>query len=155
MITPERIDGRNNYAVANSWVRASEIYNHYGKISAIVLELDPLTNAEWVKRMDGCREEGFDMFVAVQKTATGNGQTRRAHAREEPVFGFTYAEHAYNARHVCRFTASVQVYVNWRHLRIGVGRCLMDRVMTMLNFNHDCKPGVESMLAPNLSCNVR
>ena len=107
------------------------------------MELDPLTDAKWTERMEDCRGDGFDMFVAVQKTATGSGRSRRAHAREEPVFGFTYAEATYGKRNSGRFTATVQVYVNWRHLHIGVGRCLMDRVMTMLNFNHDCKPGVE------------
>ena len=107
------------------------------------MELDPLTDEAWIERMAECRGDGYDMFVAVQKTATGNGQNRRAHAREEPVFGFTYAEDTYGRRNSGRFTATVQVYVNWRHVRIGVGRCLMDRVMTMLNFNHDCKPGVE------------
>lgn len=143
MTTSERPNGRNVYAFADWRFRGSEIYNHYIKYSAVAMELDPLTDEDWIGRMEDCRADRFDMFVAVQKTANGHGQNRRGHAKEELVFGVTYAEATYGKRNSGRFTATVQVYVNWRHPRLGVGRCLMDRVMTMLNFNHDCKPGVE------------
>lgn len=118
-----------------------EIYNHYVKTSAIALELDPLTQDTWRLRMEDCRDEGYDMYVAVQKAGQGNGCNRRGNC--EPIFGFAYAEDQNDKRSSCRFTALAQVYVSWKHLRIGVGRCLLDRVMAMLNINHHHKQGVD------------
>ena len=118
-----------------------EIYNHYVKTSAVALELDPLTQETWRLRMEDCRDEGYDMYVAVQKAGQGNGQNRRGNC--EPIFGFSYAEDQNDKRSSCRFAALAQVYVSWKHLRIGVGRCLLDRVMAMLNINHHHKQGVE------------
>ncbi|KAL8791824.1 MAG: hypothetical protein Q9195_005560 [Heterodermia aff. obscurata] len=118
-----------------------EIYNHYVQTSAVALELDPLTRDTWRLRMEDCRSEGYDMYVAVQKAAQGNGRNRRDNC--EPIFGFAYAEDQNDKRSSCRFAAMAQVYVSWKHLRIGVGRCLLDRVMAMLNVNHHYKQGVE------------
>ncbi|KAG6988907.1 hypothetical protein G7Y79_00068g096060 [Physcia stellaris] len=119
----------------------TDIYNHYIKTSAVALELDPMTHNQWRVRMEDCREEGFDMYVAVQRTAYGNGHSRKHSC--EPVFGFAYAEDQNGRRSSCRYAAVAQVYVNWKHLQVGVGRCLLDRVMAMLNFNHFPKKGVE------------
>ena len=118
-----------------------EIYNHYVKTSAVALELDPLDRDTWRLRMEDCRREGYNMFVAVQKAAQGNGRNRRDQC--EPIFGFGYAEDQNDKRSSCRFTAIAQVYVSWKHLRIGVGRCLLDRVMAMLNVNHHHRQGVD------------
>ena len=119
----------------------TDIYNHYIKTSAVALELDPMTHDQWRTRMEDCRDEGYDMYVAVQRTANGNGQSRKDSC--EPVFGFAYAEDQNDRRSSCRLAAVAQVYVNWKHLQVGVGRCLLDRVMAMLNINHCPKQGVE------------
>ena len=125
-----------------------EIYNHYIKTSAVALELDPLDQATWRHRMDDCRREGFEMYVAVQKAAQGNGRNRRDNC--EPIYGFAYAEDQNGKRSSTRFAAIAQVYVSWMHLRIGVGRCLLDRVMAMLNINHHHKQGVDWVGDPPL-----
>ena len=119
----------------------ADIYIHYIKTSAVALELDPMTHDQWRTRMEDCRDEGYDMYVAVRKTADGNGHSRKDSC--EPVFGFAYAEDQNDRRSSCRFAAVVQVYVNWKHLKVGVGRCLLDRVMAMVNINHCPKKGVE------------
>ena len=125
-----------------------EIYNHYVQTSAVALELDPLDQNTWRLRMEDCRGEGYDMYVAVQKSGQGNGRYRRDHC--EPIFGFAYAEEHNHRRTSCRFAALAQVYVSWKHLRIGVGRCLLDRVMAMLNINHHHKQGVDWIGEPSL-----
>ena len=119
----------------------AEIYNHYVETSAVALELDTLNQDAWRSRMVDCRGEGYDMYVAVQKSAKGNGRNRRDNC--EPIYGFAYAEDQNDKRSSCRFSARAQVYVSWMHLRIGVGRCLLDRVMAMLNVNHHHKQGVD------------
>ena len=119
----------------------TDIYNYYIKTSAIALELDELTRDVWTMRMDDCRDEGYEMYVAVQKAAGGMGHARRD--AREPVFGFAYAEDQNDKRSSCRFTAVVQVYVDFRHLRMGVGRCLLDRIMALLNPNHYLKKGID------------
>ena len=125
-----------------------EIYNHYVETSAVALELDALDQNTWRLRMEDCRGEGYDMYVAVQKSGQGNGRYRRDHC--EPIFGFAYAEEQNHRRSSCRYAALAQVYVSWKHLRIGVGRCLLDRVMAMLNLNHHHKQGVDWIGEPSL-----
>ena len=141
----------NPYApTADIYIRPAQIkdlpqitdtYNHYVRTSAITLELDLLTRDMWRTRMEDCREEGYEMYVAVQKGGKGNGTARRDN--REAIFGFAYAEDQSDRRSSCRFSAIVQVYVNWKHLRIGVGRCLLDRVMATVNINHHDRRGVD------------
>lgn len=128
-------------AKAKDLHQITQIYNYFIKTSAVALELDPMTHDQWRTRMEDCRDEGYDMYVAVQKTANGNGNSRRDSC--EPIFGFAYAEDQNDRRSSCRFAAVAQVYVNWKHFQVGVGRCLLDRVMAMLNVNHFPKQGVE------------
>ena len=128
-------------AQARDLPQIAEIYNHYVKTSAVALELDQLSGDTWRARMADCRDEGYDMYVAVQKSGQGNGRNRRDQC--EPIFGFAYGEDQNGRRSACRYTALAQVYVSWKHLRIGVGRCLLDRVMAMLNINHHYRQGVE------------
>ena len=128
-------------AEARDLPQIAEIYNHYVKTSAVAYELDHLNEDTWRVRMADCRDEGYDMYVAVQKSGQGNGRNRRDNC--EPVFGFAYGEDQNGKRSSCRFTALAQVYVSWKHLCIGVGRCLLDRVMAMLNMNHHLRQGVE------------
>lgn len=90
--------------IADFLFRARDIYNYYIKTSAVAMELDTLSTDVWRNRMDDCREEGYEMFVAVQKKAIRDGP-QRINA-DEPVYGFTYAEDSYGKRSSGRFTGT-------------------------------------------------
>ena len=139
-----------NKPIADIYIRPAEekdlsditdIYNSYIENTAIALEISPMTVTMWRARMEDCRDEGFDFFVAVQRSGRGVGHSRRAAC--EPVCGFTYADDIGGKAHAYRFTAQMQVYVSLGHPRVGIGRCLVDRMMAVLDINHAPRGGVE------------
>lgn len=118
----------------------TKLYNWYIENTCIALELKTMQPAQWQTRMDQCRQEGFEMFVAVLKV--GKGERHNRHPRE-PVCGFGYANDLGGPTHAYRFTAQIKVYVSHEYPRVGIGRCLFDRMMAVVDLNYCQQGGVE------------
>ena len=125
----------------------TEIYNWYIENTCIALELKAMEPSQWQARMDTCRDEGFEMFVAVLKLGKGE----RQHSSRERVCGFVYANELGGRAHSYRFTAQIEVYVSQEYLHRGIGRCLFDRMMAIVDFNHPPSGGVEWRGPPMLN----
>lgn len=117
----------------------TEIYNWYITSTAVAPQLVKMTVAEWRGRIEDCRAEGFECYVAVQRSGRDGVQQHRAAV--EPICGFVYAGDMYDRKSIFRFTARMEVYVSKEFPHVGVGRCLIDRIMSLLDMNSYHKRG--------------
>ena len=127
-------------AESNDLDDITKLYNWYIENTCIALELKAMETAQWQARMDQCRQEGFEMFVAVLKLGKGEGHNRQP---REPVCGFGYANDFGGPAHAYRFTAEIKVYVSHEYPHVGIGRCLFDRMMAVVDLNYCQQGGVE------------
>ena len=118
----------------------TQIYNWYIANTAVAPQLVPMTVAEWRGRIEDCRTEGFECYVAVQRSGREavNGRHR---VTQEPICGFAYAGDMYDRKSIFRFVARMEVFVSKEYPHVGVGRCLVDRVMCLLDINRYARRG--------------
>ena len=120
----------------------TNIHNWYIKNTATSQELLPKKVEHWRETVEDCRAEEFEFYVAVQKNGKeGTVQNRRG--VHEPVCGFVWAVDLLGRQTAQRFTSQLQVFVNHEFLHLGVGRCLIDRMMTVLDINYHPRGGCE------------
>jgi GNAT superfamily N-acetyltransferase len=83
------------------------------------------------------RQQGLPFIVAIKGQSPRGGQTTNA----EKVLGFSHTDF-YNYGHggtntgASRFTGVIQLYVEPNHTRKGVGRSLMDRILSCSSTSH-------------------
>ena len=135
------------------------LYNHYVLHTVHALELDVTDDSEWQNRLQGAEDENLAFFVAVLKAAKkygpGAGQGRRGKRvgrggfgqrngftrpennqrdfASETIVGFSYAEDHAGMHTMFQHTVELQLFVDPNHYRNGIGRTLMDRMMTSLD----------------------
>ena len=120
----------------------TNIHNWYIKNTATSQELLPKKVEHWRETVEDCRAEEFEFYVAVQKNGKeGTVQNRRS--VHEPVCGFVWAVDLLGRQTAQRFTSQLQVFVSHEFLHLGVGRCLIDRMMTLLDVNYHQRGGCE------------
>ena len=136
------------------------LYNHYVKNTVHAPELAETNSAEWQERFIRAEKEQLAFLVAVSKgkeiktqlekrrderrlRGQGfNGPRRRANADanrstyKEILYGFVYAEDHAGKHTMFQHVAEVQVFVDPKHLRLGIGKSLMDRIMPTLDMAH-------------------
>lgn len=135
---------------ANIYIRPAEakdlpqitgIYNHYIEHSVIAPEREQHNEQQWRARWIDATESNYAFLVAVQLSAKGGGHSRRT--SRETICGFIYAEDFGNNHNAYRYTCEMQVYVgNWT-LRMGIGKCLIDRMMTALDPGYCARGGAK------------
>ena len=120
----------------------TNIHNWYINNTATSQELLPKKVEHWRETVEDCRAEEFEFYVAVQKNGKeGTVQNRRS--VHEPVCGFVWAVDLLGRQTAQRFTSQLQVFVSHEFLHLGVGRCLIDRMMTLLDINYHQRGGCE------------
>lgn len=121
----------------------AEIFNWYVKNTAATAEIQPKNIAMMREVMQETREEGFDIYVAVQRSGRSgaNGHNHRVGA--EPICGFIYANDVNGQHHSFIYAAEIFVYASHDHPHVGIGRCLFDRMMDLLDLNYVPKGGCE------------
>ncbi len=121
----------------------AEIFNWYIKNTAATVEIQPKTLATMRELMQESREEGFDMYVAVQRSGRSGANGHNHRVVSEPICGFTYANDLAGQNHSYIYTAELFVYASHDHPHVGIGRCLFDRMMDLLDINYAPKGGCE------------
>lgn len=121
----------------------ADIFNWYVKNSAATLEIQPATVGSMRIRMEDARSEGFDMYVAVQKSGRSGANGHNHRGRSEPICGFAYANDLNGQHHAYTYVAELFVYASHDHPRVGIGRCLFDRMMSCIDLNYCPKGGCE------------
>ena len=128
-------------AIASDMRQITQIYNHYITNSVVASERDALTEAQWRVRWQDATGENFAFLVAVLKNANRGGRFRRDNA--ETVVGFAYAEDFSESRNMYRFTCELQFWVHHQHLRHGIGKTLVDRMIGALDNGYYSRQGTD------------
>ena len=134
-------------AILDDMGKIAELYNHYIVHSVVASERSPMTAQQWQARWEDARDGKYAFLVAVQARPRGGGYSRRT--SEEVVAGFAYADDYGDRESAWRFTCEVQFFVAHWQLRAGVGKSLVDRILTALDPVYVPRNGVQFAGAGN------
>ncbi|MCJ1394659.1 nucleolar DEAD-box protein required for synthesis of 60S ribosomal subunit [Xylographa bjoerkii] len=137
----------------------AHLYNHYVLNTVHAPELEITDDSEWEDRLRGAEDENLAFLVAVLKAAKKYGPGARGCRRgervgrggfarrggftrhenvqrdvtSETVVGFSYAEDHAGIHTMFQHTVELQLFVDPNHFMNGIGKTLMDRMMTSLD----------------------
>ncbi|MCJ1402124.1 hypothetical protein MMC11_005343 [Xylographa trunciseda] len=137
----------------------AHLYNHYVLNTVHAPELDITAESEWQDRLRGAEDENLAFLVAVLKAAKKYGPGARGGRRgnragrggfprrsgfarqeeaqhdiaSETIVGFSYAEDHAGMHSMYQHTVELQLFVDPNHYMKGIGKTLMDRMMTSLD----------------------
>ncbi|MCJ1475508.1 hypothetical protein MMC13_004171 [Lambiella insularis] len=135
-------------------LQITAIYNRYVQTTVHAPELDNTHEDEWRNRISDAGHSRLAFLVAVLKSTRRHGPSarqgrggrhvdhraggnagNRAHANvfQEIIVGFSYAEEHAGPRTMCEHAVELEVFVDPKHLRNGIGKALMDRIMMTLD----------------------
>lgn len=134
-------------AILEDMAKIAELYNHYIAHSVVASERSPMTAQQWQTRWEDAREAKYAFLVAVQSSPRGGGYSRRT--SEEVLTGFAYADDYGDRNGAWRFTCEIQFFVAHWQLRAGVGKSLVDRLLTALDPVYIPRNGVQFSGAGN------
>ena len=138
------VDIPNQYAPkANIYLRPAEhkdmrqcanIYNYYVQETDSAPEFKPVDELHWRDRLQEAHDEGNPFIVAIhmgQKRENNVQNIRRK--KQETVVGFAAATD-YGLQQTCyRFTKEMDLWVHKDHVRQGIGRTMLDRMLAALD----------------------
>lgn len=118
--------------------RIREIYNHYVNFSIHTPETERRTNHDMTQRYNAITSNKFPFLVACERGAKVTGRKNKKGRGEDLVLpdyvvGFATADDYNDMTGMYRFTAEVEVYTDSKYYMKGIGKCLMDKMMCLLD----------------------
>ena len=107
----------------------AEIYNHYVKNSVLTPEIQLKDADEWKDEIQECEDSKCPFVVAILADENPSRKKIVKRLKQEFVVGFAYVVDYGDSANTYRFTTELYVYVEPNHLRKGIGKTLMDRMM--------------------------
>ncbi|KAI9754589.1 MAG: hypothetical protein M1835_000888 [Candelina submexicana] len=104
----------------------AELYKYYIQNTVHVPEREVSSETTLRYRYEAIRGRGFPWLVAVEPIMI---QRRRY----EKIVGFGHIDDYSDSKSSYRYTAELEFYVHHQHLRLGIGKCLMDKLMCCLD----------------------
>ncbi|KAL4818549.1 hypothetical protein BDW67DRAFT_182704 [Aspergillus spinulosporus] len=92
-----------------------EIYNWYTQNSFVSPNIHAIDENEVRQRIEECRSTNLPHIVAVDR-------------RAEKILGYALARE-FDRHAASRFTAELEIYVKDEHTNLGIGRCLLDKLL--------------------------
>ena len=149
-----RVDPPNPHApAANIYIRPAEwrdmdqvkgIYNHYVRKASFVQHLEPVDELYWRNRLQEAENERNPFVVAIH---LGEKFYRRQEdiirKKQENVVGFAVAADFGSKQSLFHSTVELELMVNSKLHRQGIGRSLLDRLLGALSPDHhvlECAP---------------
>lgn len=119
------------HAVLADLAACKDIYNHYAAVSVIVPERDPISEERVREHYEDVRSRlHLPWLVAVERKPESNGY---ASAGKDKIVGYAFADDYSGPKDTYRYTVEIQVFTHHEHLRMGIGKTLMDRLMIFLD----------------------
>ncbi|KAL1860879.1 hypothetical protein Plec18170_001393 [Paecilomyces lecythidis] len=100
-----------------------ELCNWYINNTALCADLETLTRAEMTQRIADCKNEKLPFIVAVERN------NRHAFEHRERVLGYALATDYMGQTTAGRHTVELEVFVSHGSKRLGVARCLLDKLL--------------------------
>jgi L-amino acid N-acyltransferase YncA len=114
------------------------IFNWHVKNSTCVLELENITEDEMRGHIEECEQEDLPFIVAAELLP---GIRYAENGHKELIYGYILAVDFTGANTINRFTAELELLVNPATRKQGVGKCLVDKVLDILDPRYSRKGG--------------
>lgn len=149
-----RVYPPNEHApAANIYLRPAEfkdmrhvsfLHNHYVLKTPFAHELDEQNELLWRDRISEVKAEGDPFLVAVHMGSKPVNSYRDVHRKKsETIVGFAYALDYGLQTSAYRFTVELEIWVHPEHVRQGIGRSMLDRMLAALDPGYnllECAP---------------
>lgn len=115
-----------------------DIYNWYIRNSVLCTEIDTQEEGDIILRIDMCKKEKLPFIVAAQRKP---GAVHAGNSTDEVIEGFVYATDFSGQRTVHGQTSQLEVYVRNGMQRKAIGKCLMDKLLSLCDhkYSGDCR----------------
>lgn len=133
---------------ARDMQQITEIYNYYIRNTTCCPEGEPLTIESIQERCEDAVDRKLPFLVAVDRSSKSNRKNNkrfgdRANTQGELVVGFSYADDFNDNHGMYRYTVELDTFVQPARLRQGVGRTLVDKMMSILDLKYEPRGGYE------------
>ncbi|KAI9831046.1 MAG: hypothetical protein M1819_005284 [Sarea resinae] len=108
------------------------LYRHFAERSVYVAETS-ITEHQIRSRFEDVRSSKMPWIVAVKRNTT-KGQHRHQH--HEIIVGYGFGEDYHSPKDAYRYSAEIELYVHHQYRKLGVGKCLLDKLMSLLDSAH-------------------
>ncbi|QSS55104.1 N-Acyltransferase superfamily domain-containing protein [Histoplasma capsulatum var. duboisii H88] len=115
-----------------------KLFNWYIQNTVRCVDLEPLSFGNLQERIDECEQDKFPALVAVEK------KPRLGHAlngEEEEIFGCILASDFTGPATINRYTAELELFVEPKYCRLGVGSCLVDKLLEICDSDYHPNQG--------------
>ena len=127
-----------------------EIWNHYMENTVYDPKTSGLQADEVGERLTDIREAKLPFLVAVDRSARrARGPRFSGNQGPERLLGFAYADDFNDSDGMYRYTVEIDVFVRPEVLNKGVGRTLLDRLVSVLDPDYVPKGGYEWTCSPD------
>lgn len=144
-------EDRKLYPTARIYIRPAylqdvgqitDIYNHWLKDSFKTPEFLERTRAQMRERVNSCKESGLPWIVAIERGSDAQYIVRQQnYTKEEKVVGFACLDDYFDIGSMYRFTYELELFVHSEYLRRGVGKCLLDRLLYLVDTGYKVHGG--------------
>ena len=113
----------------------TNIYNWYIRNTVRCLELQEITEQEMINRKDEILRERLPFIVAIERKPNNIGRM------VEAVVGFASATDFTGPNTASRHTAELELFAHPQKLRLGIGKCLIDKLLEATDRAYVAKSG--------------
>ena len=115
-----------------------DIYQHYCKVSVVAPELTISSVDNMYTIFDDVDQLNLPWIVAVEGSLDHKGQEPREGGK---ILGYAFADDFGGPNSAFQFTVEMQVFTHADHTRLGVGKCLVDQLLYLLDPLHTFPSG--------------
>ncbi|KAF2749387.1 hypothetical protein M011DRAFT_439842 [Sporormia fimetaria CBS 119925] len=119
----------------------TEIYNLYVRNSVAAKEFGDKTPQQMANHLRSLMNGGLPWIVAVSK-----GKIRGSTTMSQPVVGFAFIDEYSDRSTMYQYTFELEMFVHPDHRHQGVGKCLMDRMLTLVDPSYTPQGGYDWLL---------
>ena len=129
--------------------RIRDIYNYYVLHSICTPEIEKRTLGDMMQRYNDIHANKMHFLVACEK----GGKIKARHKKRNPddediilpdkVVGFAISDDYQDMLGMYRFTAEIEVYVDNNYYMKGIGKCLLDKLIDLLDPEYIERGGYE------------
>ena len=124
--------------------QCTDIYNQWALDTSFTVMLKPVDTAYWTECYKNSQDDRTPFLVAVHTGQQRYKQLKDVRRRKgETIIGFSVATSYGSKDSVYRYSVELELYVHKEHLRQGVGRTMLDRMLAALCQDYrfmDCAP---------------
>ncbi|KAF2492174.1 hypothetical protein BU16DRAFT_491596 [Lophium mytilinum] len=124
-----------------------DIYNHYVMHTIQSPEYEPRTRTHMVNRITDITNNHLPYIVAIDRSHKGPNSGLR-HLPER-IVGFANADDYCHPGSMYRFTVEMELYVHPEYSHKGVGSCLLDKLLDLLDNGYRARGGYDWYAKPD------